>query len=231
MRTIQLSQHFTQHFGKIKVIGFSLGSTASVLLAALALGQMDVTITPLIKAIAFAFFIFTIGYKVGPQFFGSLKKEGIYYLILAVFFAVVGLVTAVILSKLLGFDQGTAAGLLAGALTQSSIIGTAEGAIENLSISPEQQTLLTSNIAIAYAITYIFGVAGLILFYKIVPKLLKLNLKEDARTLEAKLSGTKAPEDPDVFAWNTRPNIRIYRVTNKTLIGKKVGDHPRSNLQ
>ncbi|TET35874.1 aspartate-alanine antiporter, partial [Candidatus Dependentiae bacterium] len=38
--------------GKIKVVGFSLGSTASVLLAALALGQIGVEITPLIKAIA-----------------------------------------------------------------------------------------------------------------------------------------------------------------------------------
>ena len=71
--------------GKIKIFGFSLGSTASVLIVALILGQMDVSIPPLLKAVAFALFIFTIGYKVGPQFFGSLKKEALHYIILSVF--------------------------------------------------------------------------------------------------------------------------------------------------
>ncbi len=183
--------------GKLTVFGFSLGSTASVLLAALVLGQIGVTITPLIKAVAFALFIFTIGYKVGPQFFGGLKKEGLQYVILSIFVAIIGLITAVILGKLFSFNQGTTAGLMAGALTQSSIIGTAEDAIRTLSISAAEQTLLSSDIAIAYAITYLFGVAGLILFYKLVPKILHIDLKKEAQQLESQLSATTdAPSQP-----------------------------------
>jgi len=223
---IFLSIGIGYYIGKLKFFGFSLGSTASVLLTALVLGQMDVTVTPLIKTVAFAFFIFTIGYKVGPQFFGSLKKQGFSYIIISIFFAVVALITAVILGKLLGFDKGTTAGLMSGALTQSSIIGTAEGAIHKLSLSAAQKGLLESNVAVAYAITYIFGVAGLILFYKIVPRLLKINLKEEAQKLETKLSGKIAQTDPDDFSWNTRPNLRMYRVTNSELINK-----PTSNLE
>jgi len=222
---IFLSLAIGYYVGKIKIFGFSLGSTATVLLAALVLGQMDVTITPLIKAVAFALFIFTIGYKVGPQFFGGLKKEGIHYIVLSIFVAVVGLLTAVVLGKLFAFDQGTTAGLLGGAMTQSSVLGMAEGAIKNLSVSAAEKSLLSSNIAVAYAITYLFGVAGLILFYKIVPRLLKINLKDEAKKVEAELSGiAKANASPDDFSWNSQPNIRMYRVTNNALQGKRVSD-------
>ncbi|MDD2903211.1 MAG: hypothetical protein PHU44_12330, partial [Syntrophales bacterium] len=93
--------------GKIKVFGFSLGSTAGVLLSALVIGQIEVQISGPLQAVAFALFIFTIGYKVGPQFFGSLKKEGLKYIWLSVFFGVVGLLTAVGLAKVFGFDPGT----------------------------------------------------------------------------------------------------------------------------
>jgi len=213
------------YVGKVKIFGFSFGATASVLLVAIALGQMNVTVTPLIKTVAFALFIFTIGYKVGPHFFGGLKKEGINYFILSIFFAVIGLVTAILLGKLFGFDQGITAGLLSGALTQSSVLGTAEGAIQNLSVSASEKSSLVSNIAVAYAITYIFGVAGLILFYKLVPKFFKINLKQEAQKLEAQLSGRVTPTNTTgVFEWNARPNIRIYKLTSEKLFGKKVSD-------
>ena len=148
--------------GKIKLCGFNIGSTAGVLIIALVLGQMNIKVPPLLKAVSFALFIFCMGYKVGPQFFGALKKEGINYIWLSIFVAVVGLATAIILGKVFHFDSGTTAGLLAGAMTQSTVIGTAEGAIRHLSVSGAVKTTLESNVAIAYAISYIFGVAGLL---------------------------------------------------------------------
>ncbi|TET06781.1 aspartate-alanine antiporter [Candidatus Dependentiae bacterium] len=220
---IFLSLAIGYYAGKIEFFGFKLGSTASVLLAAIVLGQMDVEITPLIKSVAFALFIFTIGYKVGPQFFGGLKKDALKYTVLTFFVAIVGLVTTIVLGKFFGFDKGTTAGFLAGAMTQSSIIGTAEDAIKNLSISSAQKAILTSNIAVSYAITYIFGVAGLILFYKIVPKFLKVDLKDEAQKLEAKLSGATATQAA-IDDFNKHPSIRIYRVTNKNIEEKKVSD-------
>ena len=222
---IFLSLAIGYYVGKIKVGGFSLGSTASVLLAALVLGQVDVTITPLIKDIAFALFIFTIGYKVGPQFFGGLKKEGVQYVALSFFVAIVGLVTAIVLSKILGFDKGTTAGLLGGAMTQSSIIGTAQDAIQNLSVSSAQKSMLDSHIAVAYAITYIFGVAGLILFYKIVPRLLKMNLKAEAQKVEAQLSGapaTQGSQSQEVRCPIDSNRISVY-VTQSQFVGKTIG--------
>ena len=212
--------------GKIKIFGFSFGATAGVLITALVLGQMKIPLPEMTKAIGFALFIFCIGYKVGPQFFGALKKDGIKYVWLSLFVAITGLVTAVLLGKAFSFDGGTVAGMMSGAMTQSSIIGTADGAIKQLAVSGAQKALLESNVAIAYAITYIFGVAGLIVFFKLVPKLLKWDLKEEARKLEHQMSGGDGGEElaPEVFAWYKRLNLRVYEVTNTGNDGKSVSD-------
>ncbi len=200
--------------GKIKIFGFSLGSTAGVLLSAMLIGQMDIAVTPLLKTVAFALFIFAIGYKVGPQFFGALRKEGKYYIIISIVVALIALITAVLLAKLFGFDAGTTAGMLSGAMTQSTIIGTADGAIKQLSISAAEKAVLESNVAIAYAITYVFGVAGLIIFFKLVPKILRIDLKKEARELEAKLSGAtdELSQSPELFSWYKNLNLRGYKV-------------------
>ncbi|MBU0686848.1 MAG: aspartate-alanine antiporter [Candidatus Margulisbacteria bacterium] len=211
--------------GKLKFFGFSLGSTAGVLLAALVLGQMSIEINPLLQSVSFALFLFAIGYKVGPAFFGALKKEGLHYIWISLVVAVTGLITAIVLGKIFGFDAGTTAGLLGGAMTQSAVIGTADGAILGLPISAAQKTILQNNVAVAYAISYIFGVAGLIMFYKIVPRLFGIDLKKEAAALEAKMSG--AADDasrPELFSWYKSLILRGFRVANNAIVGKKISD-------
>jgi len=212
--------------GKMKLRGFNIGSTAGVLIIALVLGQMNIKVPPLLKAVSFALFIFCMGYKVGPQFFGALKKEGLHYIWLSLFLALLGLVIAILLGKGFGFDKGTTAGLLAGAMTQSSVIGTAEGAIKHLSISAADQTTLESNVAVAYAITYVFGTAGLIFFFKMIPRLMKIDLRSEARKLEEEMSGGSGEIDkrPELFSWYKQLNLRAYRVTNQNILGKTVSE-------
>ncbi len=214
--------------GKIKIFNFNLGSTAGVLIAALFLGQLNITVTPLLRTVSFALFIFTIGYKVGPQFFGALKKEGLNYIWLSIFFAIVGLGTAILLGKIFGFGKGTTAGLLAGALTQSSVIGTADGAIKHVAASSKwlDPVTMESDVAIAYAITYVFGTAGLVVFFKIVPRLMKINLKEEARKLEREMTGSSddLDESPELFSWSKQLLLRAYRVTGPNVAGKTVAE-------
>ena len=184
---------------------------------------MNISVPPLLKTIAFALFIFTIGYKVGPQFFSALKKDGLNYLWLSLFVGIVGLLLAIFLGKIFGFDKGITAGLLGGSLTQSAVIGTAEGAIKHLAISAAEKTTLESNVAIAYAITYIFGTAGLVIFYKIVPKLMRINLKSEARKFEREMSGAPTESrSPELFSWYKKLNLRAYKVTESSVIGKSV---------
>ncbi len=211
--------------GKFKFKGFSLGATASVLLIAMVLGQFSSGVPAILKDIAFSLFAFCIGYQVGPQFFGSLKKEGLNYLLLALFVALAGLGTAVVLGKALHYDKGTTAGLFAGAMTQSAVIGTATGAVEHLSVSESEKQNLDNNIAVSYAITYLFGTVGVILLFKLLPGFMGINLKKEAKTLEEKMGASSGPgSDPDLFSWSKIAGLRAYRVENKELAGRTVAE-------
>ena len=210
---------------KLKFRGFSLGPTTCTLLAALVLGQINVDVPALLKAVAFALFMFGIGYKVGPQFFGALKREGLHYIYISLVTAFVALGVAILLGKLLHFDQGTTAGFFAGSVTQSAAIGTAEGAISHLPISDAQKATLEANVAVGYAITYIFGTAGTIVFLKMVPRFWRINLKEEAKKLQAKMSGgAVSAESPELFSWSTQLGLRAYEVSSKNVIGKTVAE-------
>ena len=58
--------------GPIKLGGFSLGNVTATLLAAVAIGQLQISISGNVKATFFILFIFAIGYGVGPQFVSGL---------------------------------------------------------------------------------------------------------------------------------------------------------------
>ena len=219
---IFLSIAFGYLVGKVKIYGFNLGSTAGVLLVALVFGQLNVTVSPILQTIMFAFFIFCIGYKVGPEFFSGIKKEGIKYILLSFFVAIVGLLTAFLLGKAFHFDPGTTAGLLGGAMTQSTIIGTASEAITKLGISGEAKTLFESDVAIAYAITYIFGTAGLVIFFKLIPRIMRIDLKAESRKIEQEMSGGGeiGRLEPEQFLWSKFLGLRVYKVSNSNVLGK-----------
>jgi len=208
---------------RLKIFGFTLGSTASILLASLVVGQVGIQVPAILKSISFALFIFTVGYKVGPQFFGSLKKEGLHYLYIAVVVAVTALVTTIAIGKIMNFDKGTTAGMFSGAMTTSAALGTSEGAISQLTMSAGEKTDMDSKMAIAYAITYIFGTAGTIVFLKMVPKLWKIDLKAEAKKLEIGMGGGSAGADgPELFSWTKRLDMRAYTALNGAVIGKTV---------
>jgi len=213
--------------GKVKFGTFSLGSTTSVLIVAIVLGAMILRNTHfdlgLIKTISFGLFIFAIGYKVGPDFIGGLKRGGIKYVTVSVFFCVTALIAAIVLAKLFGLNSGYSGGLLAGALTQSSVIGTASGAIQHLTTGKITEALdLKSDIAVAYAVTYVFGTAGLIILLKIIANLWKINLPESAKEAEAELGSVDEKETAEAFHWSNLVVPRAYRVDNKGVIGKTV---------
>jgi len=120
--------------GKVRVKSFSLGATVGTLIIGLIVGQAGTfDIAPAIKTIFFSLFIFVIGYEVGPAFFGSFKKSGIKLIIHSCFFAAFSLATALILFKAFHISPGEGAGIVAGSLTQSAVIGTSSSSILSLS--------------------------------------------------------------------------------------------------
>ena len=208
--------------GRLKIGSFGLGVVVGTLLAGVIVGQLDIKVPPVVKTVFFSLFLFTTGYKVGPQFFRSLKRDALPQLALTVVLCVTCLLAAFTASRLLGYDMGTAAGLLAGAFTESTVIGTAGDAINRLAISAEEKTRLVNNIPVAYAVTYLIGTAFVVWFIPTVgPRLMRVNLREEGRKLQAQVGGDEEPE-LGVYSAFRRFEVRAYRVTAERLLNRTV---------
>ena len=211
--------------GRLRIGTFSLGTAVGTLLAGVAIGQLNIQVPAVVKYVFFDLFLFTTGYKVGPQFFRALKKDALPQLAITLVLCVTCLLAAFTAAKLLGYDVGTAAGMLAGAFTESTVIGTASDAIGRLAtISDAEKTRLVNNIPVAYAVTYLIGTAFIVWFLPNVgPKLMRVNLKEEARKLRAKIAASDAGEPETPSAYQALA-VRAYRVTNPNLINRSVAE-------
>jgi len=211
--------------GRLRIGTFSLGTAVGTLLAGVAIGQLNIQVPAVVKYVFFDLFLFTTGYKVGPQFFRALKKDALPQLAITLVLCVTCLLAAFTAAKLLGYDVGTAAGMLAGAFTESTVIGTASDAIGRLAtISDAEKTRLVNNIPVAYAVTYLIGTAFIVWFLPNVgPKLMRVNLKEEARKLRAKIAASDAGEPETPSAYQALA-VRAYQVTNPNLINRSVAE-------
>src|ERR1700758_3838129 len=128
--------------GRVKIGSFSLGIVVGTLLAGVLIGQLDIKVPAVVKTIFFDLFLFTTGYKVGPQFFRGLKRDALPQVTLTVVLCVACLLISFSFSKLLGYDVGTAAGPRPGASSESPVIGTAGQAIQRLAIGDTEKLAL-----------------------------------------------------------------------------------------
>ena len=208
--------------GRLKIGNFSLGTVIGTLLAGVIIGQLDIEVPQAVKTIFFDLFLFATGYKVGPQFFRGLRKNALAQAALTVVLCVTALAAAFTAAKLLGYDRGTAAGMLAGAFTESTVIGTAGDAINRLDIPEEQKRRELNNIPMAYAVTYLVGTAFVVWFLStLAPRLLGVDLRAASRTLKSELASA-AEEEPGVQSGYRRWGLRAFRVENPELDGRTV---------
>lgn len=126
--------------GSLKYKNFSLGTVTSVLLVGVLVGQMNIDIPGPLKSVFFLLFLFAIGYSVGPQFFQSLRSDGIHQVIFACIFGIVCIGSTYLIAKIMGYNAGMTIGLFAGAQTISAAIGVGTDTIGTLGISAEKTT-------------------------------------------------------------------------------------------
>ena len=211
------------YIGKFQIGKFQLGGVAGSLLVAVALSMFGVSVDNGVKSILFALFIYAVGFESGPQFFKSLGPKSIKEILLAAFMAIVGLATVVIMAKIFDLDKGLAAGMAAGGMTQSAIVDTASDAIARLDLPMAEIQKLQANVAIGYAVTYIFGSLGaIIICVNILPKFMGREIHDDAVAAQKeRLKGAFLLNSGQALAM---PEIvgRIYRVENA--VGKSVSE-------
>ena len=212
--------------GKLKIKSFTIGATVGTLLVGLLIslvfkGVGTYQIDGTVKTIFFSLFIFAIGYEVGPSFFASLKSSGLKIIILSLFFAVAAFVVSIVLFKAFGIGAGEAGGILAGSLTQSAILGTADSTMKGMLSGTELKTA-ESQMAIAYALTYVFGTVGVVVFLKNgAAKLIGVNLTD---TVKKKIDQTNFHESSSENTVVGNIKARAFCIENGAeFIGKTIG--------
>lgn len=183
--------------GKFKVGPIQLGGVCGTLIVALLIGQTGCQMRGDLKEVAFALFIFAMGYSGGPQFFANLNRSSLRYILLPVIEALLVLTIVLAAVPLFGLDAGTAAGLAAGAATESAVVGTAAEALKHLGLPDADVQRMEANIATAYTLTYLVGLISIVFFTsQVAPALLRINLREASKALEEKL-GVASGESED----------------------------------
>jgi putative transport protein len=201
--------------GKVKLGSFTLGAVTGTLLAGVLVGQLRVQLPGEVKQCSFLLFLFSIGFRTGPQFFRGLRSDGLQQAALSAIVATTGLIIVYVISRLFGYDAGTAAGVIAGSLTESATIGTASDAIARLGLPAAEAAALTNRIPVAFAVTYLIGVIGAAWFLaQLAPRLLGVNLEEECRRYEERMQGGGRPEsaarrDIEYRAYTVQPGSAL----------------------
>ncbi|MFJ8882785.1 aspartate-alanine antiporter [Streptomyces sp. NPDC102402] len=214
--------------GKLRVGPIALGGICGTLIVSLLLGTRHVSVDDDVKTVFFALFIFSLGYMAGPQFFANLNRGSLRFFALCLIEMVCVLGIAYGLAKAFDLDVGTASGILAGAATESAVVGTATEAIGKLSdLTSDQIDQYQGHVATAYTVCYLFGLITIVLYTsQIMPMLLRINLADASRQLWEKMRGGGGGLEADEREALPRMVGRTYLVTLAD--GRTVGDLQRA---
>lgn len=192
--------------GRIKIGGISLGITF-VFFAGILAGHLGIAIEE--ETLAFAqnlgliLFVYTLGLQLGPSFFSSFKKGGVRLNLMALAVVLLGLLLVPVFHRITGISIPDMMGLLAGAATNTPMLGAAQQAL--LQAEPETAAKGVASMALACALAYPLGAVGVIWAIELVRRSAPLN-KAEGR--EAKTPKTNAAEfqviNPDLFGKSIR---------------------------
>lgn len=170
--------------GSIKIAGLQLGSSG-VLLVALVFGHFGLEIPTLIRDMGLVCFVTAVGFIAGPVFIKNFKNKAVSYIVLGTLIILAGAATCLACIHLFDVPKSLAVGLMSGALTSTPGLAAA------LEATGDPMT------SVGYGIAYPFGVVGVVLFVQLVPKLLRINMKEHVQKLNTSLGQTSEETAPE----------------------------------
>ena len=190
--------------GKITIKGINLGTAGVFIIAllygCLLYGKLSGNLTvgeesfstealKIVENMGLIFFVTSVGFIAGPNFFGNLKRNFQSYVMLGlvIIAAAAGTCIACILigANFTNLDheefRAILVGILSGALTSTPAFSASKAAVG---------ADLEALVSVGYGISYLFGVVGVVLFVQIVPKVLKANMNEEVEKITAKDGGS-----------------------------------------
>lgn len=200
--------------GKIRVAGVSLG-VAGVLFAGLALGHfkltVDVRVLEFVREFGLILFVYTLGLQIGPGFFGSLRARGLVLNGLAASVVVLGAVLAATGIALGWVTLPAGVGVLSGATTNTPSLAAAQQALAQVGAADSAAAVQ----GLAYAVTYPFGIVGIIGAMVLVRRLFRVDVRAEVAAAES----ARAPRV-------AKPAARNFEVRNANLVGLALGKVP-----
>lgn len=187
-------------FGRIRIMGFSF-EASGILFMAMVFGHYGFVLNEDFQTFGLILFIYAIGLQAGPSIFNISKKQGLQLYLFVFIIISVGAIITLITSKIWDVDMPLAIGLFAGALTSTPGLASAQ---------ETTQSALTST---GYGLAYPFGVIGVILFLKLLPVILKVNIKNEEQV------------EKDRQEQKQKPVVHKHvLITNKELDGKSLSE-------
>lgn len=201
--------------GRISIKGVSLG-TAGVFLVALLFGYLftlpGLQEIPVISKffienasvpamdtygfigdIGLVLFVTAVGSIAGPNFFRDLKKNAKTYLPMGAIIILIGAGVATAFALIPGIGSAFASGVLSGALTSTPAFSAAK------EIAGDGAAM----VSLGQAISYPFGVVGVVLFVQIMPKILRADMAKEraliAAPAKAETANTEAKKEKKRF--------------------------------
>ena len=187
--------------GRITIKGISLGTEGVFVIALIYGGFFGVHFNSkfvieevnyasqalkIVENLGLVFFVTSVGFIAGPNFFKNMKKNFKSYVLLGFVIILSGGLAAVLcifVGRLIesgtpGYDpkQLTAivTGLLSGALTSTPAFSATKEAV-----SAQYQDAVT----VGYGIAYLFGVIGVVLFVQLMPRIVHADMAEEVRKI------------------------------------------------
>lgn len=183
--------------GSVQIKGISLGASG-VIFSSLIFGMLGCTIPKGVGTLGIVLFVYAVGVGAGPGFFRIFAKQGVGLAKLGLIITASGAAVTTLFAFLFHVPADLSVGVFAGALTSTPALAAASNAASD-----------AGAVSVGYGIAYPFGVIGVVLFVQFIPKLLGINLNDEAKK--------EPPSQP--------PIIRVLvEIQNPLLFGKKACD-------
>ncbi len=196
--------------GKLKIMKVSLGISGIVFVGILSghLGyRVHAETQEFLRDFGLILFVYAIGMQVGPSFFSRLKQDGLLYNSLAIGTVLLGALVTYLLFIFTGNGMDNMIGMMAGAVTNTPSLGAAKAALKDIAIQAPDR--IWNDPTNAYAITYPFGIIGIILVMIFAKHLFKIDVKNEITLFNEQIK-KKHPA----------PEVKKCRLTNSAYFGK-----------
>ena len=171
--------------GQVRILGIRLG-VGGVLFSGLALAhfgmRVETEILHFVREFGLILFVFTVGMQVGPGFFDSLRRRGLFLNLAAVLIVLLGVAGAAACYFLFDLPLPVAVGILSGAVTNTPSLAASSQVFTE--ILAEGADAAVADAGMGYALAYPCGILGIILAMLLIRLIFRIRPEEELQALK-----------------------------------------------